>query len=56
MNTVLEFYLLIDSCAGSLLLHGLFSSWDARGLISIQSAGASHRSGFTFCRVQALGA
>ena len=39
-------YLLIFGCAGSLLLHRLFSSSTSRGLLS--SFGASHGGGFSY--------
>ena len=43
---LLKKYLLIFGCSGSLLLHGLLSSYSAR---------ASHCSGFPRCRAWALG-
>ena len=45
-------YSFIFGCAGSLLLHGLFS---LQGLLSSCGVLASHCSGFTHCRAGALG-
>ena len=42
-------------CAGSSLLHGLFSSCGEWGLCSSCSAGVSHCDGFFCCAAQALG-
>ena len=44
----------IVGCAGSLLLHGRFSSCE-QGLFSSGGAWASHRGGFFYCRARALG-
>ena len=41
--------------AGSSLLPGLFSSCSELGLISSYSVQASHCSGLSYCRTQALG-
>ena len=46
-------YWFIFGCAGSSLLHGLFSSCGERGLLS--SVLASHCHGFSCCRPQILG-
>ena len=48
-------YLFIFHCSGSLLLLGLFSSWDKQGLLSSCSAQASHYSGFSCHGVWTLG-
>ena len=45
----------IFGCPGSLLLHGLFSNCHRQGLFSSGSERASHCSGFSRCRAQALG-
>ena len=42
-------------CAGSSLLHGLFSSCRQWGLLSSCGVWASHCGGFSCCRVQVLG-
>ena len=47
--------LFIFGCAGSWLLHGLFSSCSEQGLLSSCSVRASHCSDFSRCRAQALG-
>ena len=47
-------YLLIFGCAGSLLLHGPFSSCGEQGLLSSCSVRASHCGGFFCCGAQAL--
>ena len=44
----------IFSCAGSLLLHGLFSSCREQGLLSSSGVQASHCSGLSYCRGWAL--
>ena len=41
--------------AGSLLQHGAFSSCGEQGLLSSCGGRASHCSGFSCCRAQALG-
>ena len=46
-------YLFIFGCAGSLLLHGLFSSGE-RGLLPSCSGQASHCCRFSCCRAQVL--
>ena len=46
---------LIFGCAGSLLLHGLFSSCRERGLLSSCGTWASHCSGFSCWGAQTLG-
>ena len=48
-------YIFIFGCAGSLLLLGLFSRYGKRGLLSSCGVRASHCSGFSCCRAQALG-
>ena len=48
-------YIFIFGCAGSLLLLGLFSRYEKRGLLSSCGVRASHCSGFSCCRAQALG-
>ena len=48
-------YIVIFGCAGSLLLLGLFSRYEKRGLLSSCGVRASHCSGFSCCRAQALG-
>ena len=47
--------LLIFGCAGSSLLHRLFSSCSEQGLLSSCGVRASHFDGFSCCRAQALG-
>ena len=51
---ILNFYLFIFSCAGSLLLHWLFSSCGEWRTLRC-SVRASHCSGFSCCRAQAVG-
>ena len=48
-------YLFIFGCTGSSLLQRLFSSCRERGLLFSCYMRASHCSGFSFCRVRALG-
>ena len=48
-------YLVSFGCAGSLLLHGLFSGFSERGLLSGCGAQASHCDDFSCCRAWALG-
>ena len=48
-------YIVIFGCAGSLLLLGLFSRYEKQGLLSSCGVRASHCSGFSCCRAQALG-
>ena len=48
-------YLFVFGCAGSLLLHGVFSSCGKQGLLSSSHEQASHCSGFSCCRARALG-
>ena len=50
-----KIYLLIFGCAGSSLLCWLFSSWRDQGLLSSCCVQASHCSGFSCRRAQALG-
>ena len=49
-------YLLIFSCAASLLLHGLFSSCGQRGLLFSSGAQAAPCGGFSSCGARGLGA
>ena len=49
------FILMNFGCAGSLLLHGLFSTWRNRGLLSSCSMRVSHCSGLSCFGAQALG-
>ena len=51
----LFYYYLIFGCAGSSLLHGFFSNSGKQGLFPSCGTQASHRGGFSWCRVQALG-
>ena len=51
----LTVYLFTFGCAGSLLLHWLFSRCGERGLLSSCSACASHCGSFFCCGAQALG-
>ena len=51
----LNIILFIFSCAGSLLLSGLFSSCGKQGLLSSCSVRASHCGGFFCCGAQAIG-
>ena len=51
----LYFYLFLFSCAGSLLLRGLFSGFSEQKLFSSCSVRASHWVGFSYYRAQALG-
>ena len=48
-------YLFIYRCAGSPLLHGVFSSCCKQGLLSSCGALASNCSGFSCCRARSLG-
>ena len=48
-------YLFVFGCAGSSLLHRLFSSCGEPGLLPSCGARASHCGGFSCCRAQALG-
>ena len=48
-------YLFTFACAGSLLLHGLFSSCDKQDIFFSYSAWAFHRSGFSCYGAQTLG-
>ena len=54
-SIILFIYLFIFGCAGSLLLHGLFSSCGEKGLLPSCRARASHCSGFSHCIARALG-
>ena len=51
-SKILVFYFFVFGCAGSLLLHRLFSSWSEWGPLS--SCCASHCGGFSYFRAQAL--
>ena len=51
----LYFYIFLFSCAGSLLLRGLFSGFSEHKLFSSCSVRASHWVGFSYYRAQALG-
>ena len=51
-NTVFVYFL---GCAGSSLLHGLFSSCSKRGLLSRCGVLAFHGCGFSYCRAWTLG-
>ena len=53
---VFFFFLYFFGCAGSWLLHRLFSSCRKQGLFSSCSVWASHCSGFSWCEAWALGA
>ena len=48
----IHIYIYIFGCAGSLMLHGFFSSCGERGPLS-SCARASHCSGFSCCGAQA---
>ena len=50
-----KFYFFIFGCAGSSLLHRLFSSSGEWGLLSSCGALASHCGGFSCCRAWTLG-
>ena len=52
---LITFLKIIFDCAGSSLLHGLFSSCGQWGLLSSCGTWASHRNGFSCCTAQALG-
>ena len=49
-SKILAFYFFVFGCAGSLLLHRLFSSWSEWGPLS--SCCASHCSDFSYFRAQ----
>ena len=50
-----QFLLFTFGCAGSLLLHELFSSYSKWGLLLSCSSWASHGSNFSYHRARALG-
>ena len=52
---ICDFIYFIFGCAGSLSLHGFFSRCSEQGFLSSCGAWASHRSGFSCSRAQALG-